>query len=160
MGALGVVALLVTQGAVPSVSGWVELDDDVSDRYALVEARISLDGREIAHREAPEGGELSGPLRLEWVIAPGEHELVAELVYRGRNRGPFTYLDNFRYRVRAPLFFVSGRGEGPASVRVVARERRGAEVRLDERFELSFEPPPGSSVDRPAARPVPLPPGR
>jgi hypothetical protein len=84
----------------------VEFENAMGRTFRLVELRVFLDGRQVVHRQAPEGQELSRQFLLwEGPLSSGPHRLVAHFVFRGRNRGPFTYLDAYTVRVESNQSF-------------------------------------------------------
>lgn len=85
----------------------IEFDNQLARQFKLKEIRVTLDGREILRRQAGEDGEL--PQRfVVWngPVQAGSHRLEANLVFQGRNRGPFTYLESYTVNVdTAQSFF-------------------------------------------------------
>jgi hypothetical protein len=72
--------------------------------------------------------------------------LTATLVYEGRNAGPFSYLDNYRYKVQTTYPFELAAGEAPAAIQVVAHERAGANLKIENRPLVEVVAAPGSGV--------------
>jgi hypothetical protein len=135
------------------VPAWFEVRSDMGKNFRLVEVHLTLDGVPVADRVARKGEELERSFRAyDGSVTPGEHTLHVELVLAGRNRGPFTYMDNYRYNVDAESLFVA-RGDGPAAVEVVAAERKGADVPFEKKPVIRFEPAPGSALVNPAPPP-------
>jgi hypothetical protein len=133
-----------TAGAVPVR---VFVRNDMSDRFRLVEARVVLDDTEVVHVNASGKKELEETFgALETPIPPGNHALTATLVYQGRNRGPFSYLDNYRYRVQTTYAFELAAGKEPAELHVIAHELPGANRRLERRPVVEVVAEPGSGV--------------
>jgi hypothetical protein len=117
----------------------IHVRNEMGNRFALVEARLVVDGVEVSTRTAPKDEELPRQLDpLQVVLPPGPHVMTAQLVFRGRNTGPFRYLDEMRYRVDSTLPFRTGPQLGPATVDVVARERGGVNRPLEARPELTL----------------------
>jgi hypothetical protein len=143
--------------ALPTLPARVAVSNQMGKRFKLVEATLMMDGVQVAHREAAPGQELDKAFQAyEGAIMPGEHILTVELVYEGRNLGPFTYLDNYRFRVDTSYPFTAA-ASAPASLNVVARERPGGNVPIEQKPMVDITPAAGSgaSPTMPAAAPVP-----
>jgi hypothetical protein len=133
-----------------AVRAWFDVRSDMGKNFRLVEVHLVLDGVPVADRVARKGEELERSFRAyEGDVTPGEHTLRVQLVLAGRNRGIFTYMDNYRYNVEGESLFVA-RGDGPAAVAVVAAERKGADVPIEKKPMIRFEPAPGSALANPA----------
>jgi hypothetical protein len=144
------------------VTGAVDVRNEMGKRFRLTEAILLLDDKEVAHRTAAAGRELEPAFRLwasgdapingservaiDGLLRPGEHAVTVALVYEGRNVGPFTYLDNYKYRAESSFAFTVASGNRPAAIQVVARERKGANVPPESRPVLTIEPGPASSA--------------
>lgn len=152
--ALWVVLQGAAAGTAPvQVPASVELRNEMGRGFRLVEAHVTLDGQAVSDRVATRGQELERSFRAYGgAVAPGEHVLRVDLVFEGRNRGPFTYLDDIRYRVDGQSLFVARAG-GEASVDVVAQERKGANVPFEQKPQIRFAPAPGSELKPPPAPP-------
>ncbi len=139
--------VLAAAAALASQSGWVDVRDEMGKNFRLVEASFVLDGSEVSHVRAPPGEELPRSFRaFEGPLAPGTHALNATLIYEGRNRGVFTYMDDYRFRVSSEYAFDVSESGGPASLVVVARERKGPNVPFEQKPRLEFVPEPGSVI--------------
>jgi hypothetical protein len=131
-------------GAVPVR---VYVRNEMGNRFRLVEARVVLDETEVVHENASGKKELERTFSaLETPIPAGSHALTATLVYEGRNTGPFSYLDNYRYKVQTSYPFELAEGQDPAAIHIVAHERGGANRRLEQRPVVEVMAAPGSGV--------------
>ena len=131
----------------PGVPVRVHVRNEMGRRFRLVEVRVILDGTEVVHQSANGTRELERAFSaLESPVMPGEHALTATLIYEGRNTGPFSYLDNYRYKVQTTYPFELDAGDQPASLHVVAHERAGANVPLEKKPILEVMTDPGSGV--------------
>jgi hypothetical protein len=86
----------------------IDFQNAMGRSFRLVEIQVFMDGRKLLQRTAREGGEL--PQRFSIYDGPiqrGAHDVVAYLVFRGRNRGPFTYLDGYTVKVESRQSFVA-----------------------------------------------------
>jgi hypothetical protein len=142
--------------------GAVEVKSEMGKKFRLTEAVLVLDGQEVARRTAPPGKELERTFRLwasgdapvqrservsiDGLLQPGEHALTVRLVFQGRNVGPFTYVDDYKYRAESGFAFETAPGAGPATIQVVARERPDPKLPLGVGPSLTIDPAPGSSA--------------
>lgn len=125
----------------------VAIRNEMGSHFRLVEARVVLDGTEVVHQNASGKQELERSFSaLETPVKPGSHALTATLVYEGRNTGPFSYLDNYRYKVQTTYPFELAEGDDPAAIQVVAHEKQGANLRLENRPVVEVMAAPGSGI--------------
>lgn len=122
-----------------SVPLTIDVRNDLGRGFRLIEMQILLDGVPIAHRVAEGTAELAKlfPAYLG-VIRTGPHAVSAHFTYLGRNRGPFKYLENYRYNVESSYAFVV-REEGPSALRVVVAERKGPNIPFERKPVIRFE---------------------
>ncbi len=116
-------------------------------RFRLVEARFVLGGTEVARLTAKPGEEVD--LNAPVMVVPlrrGEHALTATLVFQGRNVGPFSYLDNYRYRVETTYSFYVEQTHRQPIIELVAHEQGGMMVPLERRPTLEIYSAEGSGV--------------
>jgi hypothetical protein len=133
--------------AMPTIPAKVQVQNQMGKRFRLVEATVLLDGLEVSRRKAAAGQELERSFSgYEGAIGPGNHTLAVELVYEGRNLGPFTYLDDYRFSVATSYPFTARVSDRPASLDVVARERPGATVPVEQKPVLDIAPAAGSGA--------------
>jgi hypothetical protein len=145
----------VADQTAPTIPAQVEVQNQMGKRFKLVEAVVLVDGIEVSHRKASNGRELENRFNAyDGAIAPGNHALAVALTYEGRNVGPFTYLDNYRFRVDSSYAFGAQASDRPATLQVVARERKGANLPMEQRPQIDIAPAEGSgawpTVDMPA----------
>jgi hypothetical protein len=152
--------LVQAQTATAPVPAWVDIHNQMAKNYRLVEATLTLDGRTVAQQKAAEGQELQPTFRaFEGSLTPGSHGLTAVLVFEGRNRGLFTYLDDYTYRTVAAYSFVvpepaqGSERAAPAGLDVVATEKKGPNVAFDKKLQIDFRPEPGSAIPAPQHAP-------
>jgi hypothetical protein len=125
----------------------IDVSSQLGKRFRFVEADVMLDGTPVAHREATGTQELSHLLRVfEGPVAPGPHQVTVTLTYAGRNAGPFTYLNEYRYVVGASANFEATAGSKPAALDVVASEKPGLTVPLEEKPRAEIRSAPNSSA--------------
>jgi hypothetical protein len=130
-----------------NVPAAIEVRNEMGKRFRLVEAVFFLDGAEVARRTAGKGEDFQPAFRAyEGTLRPGAHALTVTLVYEGRNTGPFTYLDNYKYRVESTYAFSVAAADRPATLSVVAHERPGPNVPLEKKPMLDITPTATSPI--------------
>jgi hypothetical protein len=144
-GPLAVPAQVVVAPA--QVPASVDVSSQLGKRFRFVEAEVFLDGDALADKTAVGSQELAHSFRaFEGPISPGPHTVTVTLTYAGRNTGPFTYLDEYRYIVTASANFEARPGAQPAALDVVASERSGLTVPLEEKPRAEIRSAPNSGV--------------
>lgn len=141
-------AVVETQRVAPpeNVPGTVRLRSEMGRRYRLVEATVAMDGEQVAYRRAPDGSELQREFNLyQGPMVPGRHAVNVILVYQGRNAGLFNYMDDYTFRVQSSYAF-EATADRPAVLDVVAKERKGISVPLEQKPMLEISAAPGSGA--------------
>jgi hypothetical protein len=128
------------------VPGTVRVRSEMGKRYRLVEATVAMDGDQVAQRRAPKGSELEKDFTAyKGPVSPGRHAVHVTLVFQGRNAGLFNYLDDYTFRVQSTYAFEAFANR-PAALDVVAKERKGISVPLEQKPMLMIAPAPGSGA--------------
>jgi hypothetical protein len=128
------------------VPGTVRVRSEMGRRYRLVEATVAMDGAQVAHRRAPEGAELEKEFTVfKGPVLPGRHAVNVVLVYQGRNAGLFNYMDDYTFRVQSSYAF-EAYANRPAVLDVVAKERKGISVPLEQKPTMEIFPAAGSGA--------------
>ena len=130
-----------TQQGVP-LTGRIELRNDLGRNYRVTDVRVFLDGREVARRTAPDGGELPQTVTLyEGPVLSGSHQLTTRVLVEGRDRGIFRYLDKYKMNLEAVHGFLAP-AETNAGVNVLVRldERKGANVPFEQKPMVTVVP--------------------
>ncbi|HXU83722.1 MAG TPA: hypothetical protein VN914_20150 [Polyangia bacterium] len=165
MGVMGMVVVLLAQAqplpgssapeptptpalAVPvetTLPASIEVRNDMGKRFKLVEARVVMDGQELSHRVAAKGQELEQQFRAyDGAVSPGSHQVTVNLVYEGRNTGIFTYLDDYKIRVQSSAEFTAQDRAHPVALQVLAYERSGITIPIEQKPTMEIKPSPGS----------------
>jgi hypothetical protein len=133
------------QVGVPAV---VQVHNQMGKRFKLTEVVVMLDAVEVSRVKAPAGAELQNDFRaFEGPVPPGEHAVSVTLIYEGRNTGVIKYMDNYHFRGESSgAFTVAAGDKRPASLDVIARERKGMNVPFEKKMELDIAASPGSSA--------------
>jgi hypothetical protein len=126
--------------------GTVRVRNEMGKRYRLVEMTVALDGEQVGYRRAPDGTELEKDVEaFQGPVTPGRHAVTVILVYEGRNSGLFNYMDDYKFRVQSGYAFDAA-ADRPASIDVVARERKGVTVPVEQKLTLEITPVAGSGA--------------
>jgi hypothetical protein len=134
-------------GVLPSLPTTVDVRTDLRKRFRLVEMKVTLDGLEIAHRTAARGEELERTFRAyDGAISQGRHTMTVNLVYEGRNAGPFTYLDDYKLRLESTAEFNAKESARPASIEVLVYEKPGATVPIEQKPTMEIKALAGSGL--------------
>jgi hypothetical protein len=141
----------VTQPGVPKRTQLrpvrVEARNEMGKRFRLVSAVFVMDGIQIANLTAPANQPLDiASKALEVTMNGGQHALTVILTYRGQSVGLFSYLDNYRFRSVATYQFYLEPSEGQPIIKVLARERPGMFVSLENKPMLDISAPFGFGV--------------
>jgi hypothetical protein len=147
----GAVQQTSTRREQPSTDGIrpvrVEARNQMGKRFRLIDAVFLVDGVQLAHLTAPARGELDISARaLEIAMPRGQHALTVVLTYQGRSVGLFSYLDNYRFRTVSTYSFYLERAEGQPVIKILARERPGFFVAIENKPMLEISAPFGFGV--------------
>jgi len=136
----------VTQAVLPAA---VDVQSTMGKRFKLIEMRVAIDGQDVAHRVAVHGQELEQQFRAyEGDVTPGQHHVVVNLVFEGRNVGIFTYMDDYKIRMQSSGDFTVQDRAHPATVQVLAYERSGLTIPVEKRptMEIKATGVPGNAA--------------
>ncbi len=134
-------ARAVARGGLARTTSPMSIIQDIrmSGAYELMKATYEIDGQPIFTRstdEAPfrrhEQYDLQGA-----TIAPGTHKLSVNLEYRSAGPQMFSYLDRYRYKVRATTEFTTKLGHA-VNVTVIGYERGGPIMSPEQRPAVRF----------------------
>jgi hypothetical protein len=144
------------QSAVPGAPRAVLVHrNEMGPEYRLESASYALDGATV-YAKVDVDGDLAERREFEVFageLAPGAHELVVRLVYRGVGEGLSRYWDGYRFEVEATHRFGAAPGQR-AVIRVAGYERAGASE-LPDRPAVRF-----ASDLAPAVNPADVAPAR
>lgn len=136
---LSLLAETVLGGVVAGAQAVIIQENRMSSSYRLVKAVYALDGARLFSK-ADEEGSLGEQQEFEIYngsIVPGEHNITANLEYRGHGYGIFSYLKGYRFRVRSSYTFSAPEGKR-ITIRVVGYEKGGPTAPLEERPAVRY----------------------
>jgi hypothetical protein len=153
------------ENAALPVQAKIEVQNQMGKRFRLVAASLVIDGNPALDQELPKGQDKNQQLSfknrpISVLLPAGDHILTATLTFEGRNVGPFTYMDDTRYRVESTIPFSTSHLEGPKTIQVVASERKGANIPLEKKPMLTLnagQATPTESNTQTVERPAPPP---
>jgi hypothetical protein len=127
------------------VSGSVRVRSEMGKRFRLMEVTVAMDGAQVAQRRAPQGSELPREFTaFNGSLTPGQHAMSVTMVYQGRNAGLFNYMDDYTFRVQSAHAFET-HSQGPATLEVVAKEKKGFGVPLEQKPMMEIRELAGAS---------------
>lgn len=136
---LSLLAETILQGAVSGSQARLIHENRMGSSYLLVKVVYALDGAPIFNKTDEEGS-LNDSETFDIYngsMVPGEHTITANLEYRGRGFGIFSYLKGYRFKVKSSYTF--GAPEGKAiTVRVVSYEKGGPTAPLEDRPAIRY----------------------
>lgn len=71
-------------------------------------------------------------------LLPGEHQLIVDLVFRGKGYGVFSYLDHYLFKVKSRYFFTVQEGD-LRSLHVISYDEGSFLTNLKDRLKVRFE---------------------
>jgi hypothetical protein len=114
--------------------------NEMGANFKLERILYLLDGSPI-RQAVDQNGELDQQEEIEILngpIAPGNHTLQVELVYRGNGFGVFSYLQSYRFTLNDVNTFRAEEGKR-ITIAVVGYERNGITLELKDRPDIRFE---------------------
>ncbi len=128
----------VVQGGTAGSRAAIRFENKLSGPFELTRALILLDGA-VQYNKSNRSGALGKqkviPL-FDGSLPPGDHTIQVLLNLEGRGT-VFSYLDEFRFEVRASRTFKAVEGK-TARIRIVAYDKGGVTTRLEDRPTMRF----------------------
>jgi hypothetical protein len=116
-------------------------------RFRLISAVYLMDGIQILNLQAPAKLEVDINSRaLEITMPRGQHALTVILTYQGRSVGLFSYMDNYKFRSVSTYQFYLEPADGQPLIHIVARERPGMFVAVENKPMMEMSAPFGLGV--------------
>jgi len=114
--------------------------NEMGSSFYLESVAYALDGAPIYTKVDVEG-DLEKREEFEIFngrVAPGDHQVSVELVYRGHGFGLFSYLEGYKFRVQSSNTFAAEPGK-VTTVRVVGYEKGGITAELKDRPAVRYD---------------------
>lgn len=133
--------------------------NDLGGSYVIESVQYLLDGKNVYTHISSAGSpdEPDEVLFHEQILPPGEHNLQANLVLRGKGHKIFSYLESFQFKVQSAFPFTIEEGK-VSIIRVVLDSKGGFKnfedrptVRYDERKHMYRETGSDTARKRPGA---------
>jgi serine/threonine protein kinase len=109
---------------------------DVGDAFVLVEARFMMDGNALPALSSLQSG--ADTLVYAGPIPSGRHTINARLIFQGRSRGPFTYLNGYRMNVGADEILTVPEDRG-VTFTIAVERNRGMNVPMEKQLSIAVE---------------------
>lgn len=146
-------AELNAQVKIPGPELVIITDGPDPERYSLSEASIALDGRPLPGPVQPGWGKRF----YEGALAPGNHVLTAEFVYRAARTGPYPWSDTYSFRVPGKVEFQAQRGLRLMVHLRVETHDEAEDARGKLAFRAALEPEMIAKIDDTPLPPPPKP---
>lgn len=131
----------------------VQVRNDMGSNFRLVEVRVLVNGAVVATKEPSTDGDLGGQFTaFDGTLPEGQHAVVAQLRFQGRNRGFIRYMDSYTFNTETVQQVTAKPGE-PVALTVVATERTGATVPVEHKPVLHVEAGHAATARQTAAAP-------
>ena len=115
--------------------------NEMGSSFRLTRVQYSLDGAVIYNRVDSGDGQLNDQEELAIFsggLAPGEHQLAIYLEYQGHGYGIFSYLKDYKFKIRDSYTFGAEEGR-VTTVHAVGFEKGGITTELKDRPAIRFE---------------------
>ena len=132
---------VVLHGTISGAKAKIVHRNEMGASFSLIRAQYSLDGTPIFNRRDSGEGELSDADEIEifnGTVAPGNHQISVYLEYRGNGFGIFSYLNEYKFKIKSGYTFTAEEGR-VTSVRVVGFEKGGITTELTERPTVRYD---------------------
>jgi hypothetical protein len=117
----------------------VQHDSQMSESFRLVAMTIRIDERVVLEQnvDTPDGegdAEVETPVcAFREMVQAGSHDVIVELLYRGRGHGLFSYLRQYQFRVRSTYVVDMPTNVYGVHIGSVGEEHGGATTPLEDR---------------------------
>lgn len=130
----------VLDGVISSARAIITHRNDMGSSFRLIEMSYSLDGEILFSKTMEKEDKNSGEETelFNGSLPAGTHNLSVLLVYRGHGYGVFTYLDAYKFKLKASYPFTAEEGK-QIVVNTVAFEKGGLTTELHRRPMVRFD---------------------
>jgi len=143
---IGEVDLPTSDASAPAVMNDTTLRfrNDVGDAFQMLEARFTLDGRELPTllTSAARGQDY---VIFSGHMPPGRHSITSHVVYQGRNRAIFTYMKGYTFTLDTTHELNVPDG-GATSATIVGKPVKGLTVAFENSLKVDLEQQPAAAV--------------
>ena len=132
---------VVLHGAITGAKAVLVHGDEMGSSFRLWRIQYALDGAPIFKRVDTGDGGLSEQEDIEIFngsIAPGKHKVSVFMEYKGHGYGIFSYLKDYRFKLRSAYTFDTEPGK-ITNVRIVGYEKGGITTELKDRPSIRFD---------------------
>ncbi|MBJ81010.1 MAG: dihydrolipoamide acetyltransferase [Myxococcales bacterium] len=132
---------VVLHGAITGAKAVLVHGDEMGSSFRLWRIQYALDGAPIFKRVDTGDGALSEQEDIEIFngsIAPGNHKVSVFMEYKGHGYGIFSYLKDYRFKLRSSYTFDAEPGK-ITKVRIVGYEKGGITTELKDRPSIRFD---------------------
>lgn len=132
---------VVLHGSVSGAKAVLVHRNEMGSSFRLHRVQYALDGVPIFNRVDTGGGELNEDEEMEVFsgsIAPGSHQLSVFLEYHGHGYGVFSYLKDYKFKLKSSYTFDADEGK-VTTVRIVGYEKGGITTQLKDRPSVRFD---------------------
>ena len=145
---------VVLHGTISGSKAKIIHRNEMGGSFKLHRAQYSLDGTPIFNRVDSGDGELAEAQELEifnGTVAPGNHQVSVYLEYRGDGWGFFSYLNDYKFKIKSSYTFTAEEGR-LTTVGVVGYEQGGITTPLTDRPAIRYDIESGRAFrkDQPA----------
>jgi hypothetical protein len=114
--------------------------NEMGGSFKLQQIQYALDGAPIYNRVDAEGklDERDEFEIFNGSIVPGNHQISVYLVYRGNGFGIFSYLADYKFKIKSSYTFVAEEGK-QTTVKIVGYEKGGISTDLKDRPAVRYD---------------------
>lgn len=129
----------VLHGSISGSRAIVVHSNKMGASFKLQEVTYALDGTPIYAKTQVDGIDQRDEFEIfNGSIVPGNHEISVYLVFRGNGFGVFSYLNDYRFKVKSSYTLIAEDGK-QSTVKIVAYEKGGATAELKDRPAIRYD---------------------
>ncbi len=132
---------VVLHGTIAGAKAVLIHKNEMGSSFRLSRVQYALDGAPIFNRVDSGGGELEDQDEIEVYagsVAPGNHQISVYLEYEGYGFGVFSYLKDYRFKIKSSYTFNAEEGK-LTTVRIVGCEKGGITTELKDRPSVRYD---------------------
>ncbi|MBI4814732.1 MAG: dihydrolipoamide acetyltransferase [Deltaproteobacteria bacterium] len=131
----------VLSGEISGSKARIVHNNEMGSGFRLERALYVLDGAPIFDKTASEGQEIvidPTAALYDAPVAPGNHLLSVQLLFRGTGYGVFSYLEGYEFDIKSSYAFTAEEGKA-TTVHVVPFEKGGLTTELTDRPAIRYD---------------------